>query len=309
MKKILLSLFILLPVFILSACNDAKTYDIIATDYIAYDFTKAIVGDHLSVKLIAPVGADYHQFEPTSKDLVEIKNADVFIYLGFEHNTWLVDDDTLSGYLKNDALSLNLSELTEHDHHDDEDDEDDHEHDDHLHGEHFWTNPATAINIIDALTHELAEKYPMYEDLFEDNGHAYMEAIETLAHDFKDFLSNYDEVELFYVGHNALQGFESYFDIHIHALEDTVNPGTDVTSEQVIAFTQELTERQVKYLFVEEVKSRYTAEVISNQVGNIAILELHGYHTVSNEDWASGVTYKDLLQRNINNIKETLLNE
>ncbi len=309
MKKIFLSLFILLPVFILSACNDAKVYDIITTDYVAYDFAKAIVGDHLSVKLIAPVGADYHQFEPTSQDLVEIRGADVFIYLGFEHNTWLVDDETLNGYLKNDALALNLSELTEHDHHEDEEEIHDEDDDDHLHGEHFWTNPETAVKVIDALAHELAEKYPAYEEVFEANGHAYVEAIETLAHDFKDFLSDFDEVVLFYVGHNALQGFESYFDIHVHALEDTVNPGTDVTSEQVIAFTQELTEKQVKYLFVEEVKSRYTAEVIRDQIGNIIILELHGYHTVSGEDWKNGITYKDLLERNINNIKEALLNE
>ncbi len=303
MKKIISYILILLPILILSACQTYISYDIIVTDYVAYDFTKAIVKDTLDIKLITPIGSDFHNFEPTSQDLVEMKQVDVFIYLSFDQNPWLVDSNKLENLVKTDALTIGLSDLVD-------ETEDVHEgHDEHLeHGSHFWTDPLTAVDIISHLTEALIIKYPNYEAVFLSQSESYQNEILETTNLLETFLETQTIKDIYYVGHHALQMFESHFGLTIHALEDSINPSGDVTSIEISSFINVLKNEQIKYLFVEEVKSRQTANYIKDMVGNMVILELHGYHTVSLEDWNLGVTYNDLFYRNYENIKEALIN-
>ncbi|WP_191560514.1 metal ABC transporter substrate-binding protein [Metabacillus idriensis] len=46
------------------------------------DFTKKIGGDAVEIESIYPANADAHTFEPTTKDMVDMAEADAFIYSG-----------------------------------------------------------------------------------------------------------------------------------------------------------------------------------------------------------------------------------
>ena len=89
MKKLIL-IFISLLTILLTGCdkNDKKA-DIITTLYPQYSITKEIVGNKLSVSLIVPIGADGHHFTPTSKDLINIKNAKLFLYTSDHMEHWV----------------------------------------------------------------------------------------------------------------------------------------------------------------------------------------------------------------------------
>lgn len=303
MKKIISSIFILLPILILSACQTNVKYDIIVTDFVAYDFTKAIVGDRLSIKLLTPVGSDYHNFEPTSLDLVDLKQTDIFIYLSMELNPWLGNEENLNNLLNDHASSIELEKLFDWDHLE----SDSHDQSD-THGIHFWTDPLIAIEIIESLTQRLITIYPSFETEFVSRSLSYQNQISDVTNLLETFISSMSNKDIYYVGHNALGPFETHFSLNIHALEESINPGADVTSVQITAFINELKSNDVKYLFVEEVNSLETANYIKFVVGNINILDLHGYHTVSISDWNNNVTYYDLLSRNYENIKEALTN-
>ena len=74
MKKILNTLFILTPILIITACSPQTNYEIVVTDYFTYDIVKAVTGDHLEIKMLQPAHMDYHSYEPSSSDLVLLKN-------------------------------------------------------------------------------------------------------------------------------------------------------------------------------------------------------------------------------------------
>ena len=97
MKKQLLSLSTMLFISsILIGCNsngdtsssqsapttDSETIKIYTTLYPLEDFTKKIGGDLVDVENVIPPGADAHTFEPSTKDIVNIAEADGFIYSG-----------------------------------------------------------------------------------------------------------------------------------------------------------------------------------------------------------------------------------
>jgi zinc transport system substrate-binding protein len=62
---------------------------IVCTLFAQYDFTRSIVGNRADVSLLLPIGAESHAYEPTPSDIISLKNADLFIYVGEEMETWI----------------------------------------------------------------------------------------------------------------------------------------------------------------------------------------------------------------------------
>ena len=92
MKTIILSLMLVIG-SILTGCNFEKVEDsnadpldqkltVYTTIFPLQDFTQKIGGDFVDVKSIYPTNVDAHIFEPSTKDMIKLAEADLFIYTG-----------------------------------------------------------------------------------------------------------------------------------------------------------------------------------------------------------------------------------
>ena len=118
--------------------KDQKKLSIVASFYPMYDFAKRIAGDHAEVTCLVPAGTEPHDWEPSSKDMKTIQEADFLIYNGAGMEHWVKDVlDGLGSGTKLTAVEtskdVKLLELEEDDDHDHEEKKDDHDHD-HDHG-------------------------------------------------------------------------------------------------------------------------------------------------------------------------------
>jgi zinc transport system substrate-binding protein len=143
------------------------------------------------------------------------------------------------------------------------------------------------------------------------NAESYIDKITSASESFADYLKQFSGVSLFYVGHNALEDFAEYFAIEIVPLEKVLNPGGDLTGPDLVDFIAGFKLSRQKVLFTEELKPLTTAQIIQGEIAKnydltVSLLELHGYHNVNAADFAAGVSYFDLLERNITNIKISL---
>lgn len=50
---------------------------------------KQICGDNSEVTQLLPLGEKSHAYEPTSQDIIKIKNCDLFIYVGGKSDSWV----------------------------------------------------------------------------------------------------------------------------------------------------------------------------------------------------------------------------
>ncbi|CDR30452.1 Probable zinc transport system zinc-binding lipoprotein AdcA precursor [Acholeplasma oculi] len=309
MKKLAQVLFIITVLMILTACSNQETYDIVVTDYITYDIVSNIVGDEKTIYMIQPYHIDYHSFEPTSQDLVILKNASVFIYASINYSPWLIDSENVSKILKNDAISIALDSMIDHDHETLSAKllEDDHDHD-HDHGDspHFLSNPFIVSEIVEGLGIHLSEIYVDISDTLLENTHLYADAILEEAQSFHEYLEDKVEYTLYYLGHNALQGFSEAFHVNVISLDESISPNSDQTSQEVTNFINLLISNEVKYVFMEENKSMDTANFIQSRIGGLIFYEFHSFHTISKSDYEQGVRYLDLLIRNISYVKEMI---
>ncbi|MFC4737277.1 metal ABC transporter solute-binding protein, Zn/Mn family [Bacillus daqingensis] len=120
-------------------------------------FAQEIGGDYVEVENIVPAGADAHTFEPSSSQMIDIAEADLFIYNGvdFEGFTESVQDAvdgqnvemvTASEGIDLISYSHGIDDDHDHDHddndhgHNHDDNNDDHDHDDNNHGHNHDDN-------------------------------------------------------------------------------------------------------------------------------------------------------------------------
>ncbi len=98
MKRSVVGLFsfIMLAVFVLSACNNESRIvegkvNVFTTFFPLYDFTREIGGEHVNVVNMLPTGVEAHDWSPKSRDLSDLRKADVFVYNGAGFEGWVAD--------------------------------------------------------------------------------------------------------------------------------------------------------------------------------------------------------------------------
>lgn len=300
MKKI--PVFALLFVTILTSCG--STYpdvDVVTSIFPHYDLVRQLSRDtDLSYSIVVPPGVELHTYRPTPKQTAQIHHAQMFIYTSDTIETWV----TSISLEKTQVINVEKSLAFEEEGHDHEDA--------HAHSAHYWTSPANYIDELTFLTNELSNLSPEYETTFRNNANDYQSQLLLTSNQFKDDLSTVVHPQLYLIGHNAMADFAEYFGIEIISLVEDIKPDADVTPAQLGRLIDEIVASGATSIFVEELAAPIIAETIQNELRmkhhrEIEIRELHGYHNVSLNDYSAGVTYLDLLERNITNIKEGIL--
>ena len=318
MKRFAALILLIFTLITLSACTNDKKADIVTTMFPQYDFARQIVGDKMTVSLLIPPGAEIHDYEATSKDMVAIKEAKLFIFTSLDIDTWIKNPESIGG---KDTIVLNLSESfneVEHDHHHDTHlkqtqlllVEDDHDHD---HDLHFWTDPLIAIQLIEAILEKIIEIDPENQAYYEANAHEYIHEIEELHEEIDTFfqLPTYKDSTIFFAGHNAMGAFGERYHIEIISLFENFKPDADLTSAELTTFINQVLASGTHFLFIEELVEPKAANKIKLELQNrhqypLTLLELHGYHNITRSEMEAGVSYYDLLSRNFENLKIAL---
>ncbi|MFA5542242.1 MAG: metal ABC transporter substrate-binding protein [Bacilli bacterium] len=311
MKKVITLLLFTLVIFF-GGCTKKENVDIITTSFIGYDLAYNIAGDNLTIENIMPWGSELHNFEPTPRQMSNINHSDLFIYLSVELEPWVANNVTQPN-------ALNLSESfvrLDHDHNHDDDigPEEDHLHeDDHDHSSlHFWTDPTTYVQLINVVRDKIIAIDPENEQLYTSRAIVYYEMINDLHIDFDIFTQNLDKRNIFLAGHNAMDAFAERYHINIRSLTGDYKPNADLTGPQIISLRDEIVELDIHYLFTEELVEPRVAlrlkETLESQSYALNLLELHGYHNISQKQYEERVNYARLFQQNIDNIKQALSN-
>lgn len=118
--------------------KDDGKIKVYASFYPMYDFASKIGGDKIDIKQLVPTGTEPHDWEPSSKDLVDITKADMLIYNGAGMEHWVED---VANSANNENLMLVeaskgvdlIKSTSEHEDHDDIHDEDHDKHDENSH--------------------------------------------------------------------------------------------------------------------------------------------------------------------------------
>lgn len=209
-----------------------------------YDFAKKIGGDKVEVINLVPAGTEPHDWEPSTKDLIEMEKSDIFIYNGAGMEQWV--DDVLESLDTEELTSVEASKgiklLKDQDAH-----EHDHEHNSE-NDPHVWLDPQNAKYEMNKIKKTLIKVDAENKDYYEANYKRYAKECDKLDTLYKEETSKLTKKELV-VAHEAF----GYL-CHAYGLEQMGIEGLSADDEpdpkqmsEVIRFAKE---HQVKTIFL-----------------------------------------------------------
>ena len=313
-RKLLAVITAAATVLSLCACSSESGYSnsdsgklkIISTVFPPYDLARQIAGDNAEISILLPPGSEIHNYGPSAKDMIAIRNCDIFLYIGGENEQWAEklinsnDTENVTAVKLIDYVPTLSEDEDEHDH--------DHDHD-HEHGhetdEHIWTSPKNAQLMLSAVYDAICKVDPSDKQTYTKNKDAYAKQLSDLDDAYRSAVDNAknktivlaDKFPFRYLAHEYGLEFSAAF----AACSDESEPGVST----MIKLTKTIKENNIPAVYYLEFSSTKIADTLCDETGATKLM-LHSCHNVSKQDIENNVSYVDLMKQNLENLKLTL---
>lgn len=313
MKKLLYTVLVIMIAFAVASCRKneppqqagaAPKLKVIATVYPVYEFVRQVGGDKVEVSMLVPAGAEPHDWEPTAKDLISIRNAAVVFFHGAGLESWsgkLLTKENLGSTQAVEVsrgipvLKPEAAEAFGHAHAG-------HSHDAEI-DPHIWLDPVLAQqeirNIADALTAADAAN----KDYYKANADRYNAELNALHEEFLTALAQVKRRE-FVTNHAAFGYLAARYNLAQLPIMGVV-PDAEPTPEKMAKIVKEIRAQQIKYVFSETVVSAKLAETIARETG-ARVLVLHPVDQLTEAEIKNGHNYLSIMHTNLINLKKAL---
>ena len=287
----------------------------------SYDFVRAIAGDRVNLNLLTSPGMESHSFEPGPRDIISIRNSDLFIYPGGEGYEWLhriLDSAEVSSGGSGDrgprvlklidmveALEEEFVEGMEVYHGNDNDHDDHHDDDETELDEHVWTSPRNAMLIVSALTESLCELDPANAAFFRQNAATYIAHLAELDASLQAVVSGGKRKTILVGDRFPFRYLAHHYGLNYHAAFSGCSTDTEPSAATVAFLINRVRSEQLPVVFHIELSNERIADTISEATGARKLL-LHSAQNVSMRDFNSGLTYLDIFRTNVENLREAL---
>lgn len=332
-RSLFISILLLLAITLV-ACNGDNTSSqstnnesadtklkIYTTIFPLEDFTKKIGGDLVEVENVLPPGSDAHTYEPTTKMMVDIANADGFIYSGVGIESFAAKIE--KSLEKEDVAFINAGngiDLLEHEHSDEKPSEDEaaHEHEDEAHSEeeesheghdhgdkdpHVWLDPVLSITLAENIKNSLVELNPDGKETFEKNFQQVKAQLEDLDKSFTDVVSNGEKREIL-VSHAAYGYWEDRYGIEQISVLG-LSPTEEPSQKELQTIIETAKEHEIKYIIFEANVSNNITDIVQSEIGAEA-LTLNNLESLTEEDKNNNEDYFSIMKKNLETIEKAL---
>ena len=296
-----------------------KTANIISSNFVGYDFARAVTGNKSEVAMLLKPGAEMHDFEPTPEDIINIKNADLFIYVGGESDEWV--EDLLEDNKIPEEKTLRLMDLVkakeeelpegmeEHEHnHASEKSHEKHEHhheEEVEYDEHVWTSPVNAVKLVNGIKDKLSKTYPENENAYTKNADTYSSRLSDIDQKIRNVVANGNKKELIFGDRFPFRYFVDEYGLNYYAAFPGCSEQTEASSKTIAFLINKAKSDHIKTILKSELTSDKLAKSIADEAG-AKVMTLNSAHNISSEDFEKGVTYADIMESNIEVLKEAL---
>lgn len=257
---------------------------VVVSGYVPYTFAKQIGGDKIALSMLLPANAEPHAFEPAPGDMVAVRRADVFAYVSPRLEPWAKDVLSAAGP---DTLAVEAAASIPP-----SDDP------------HIWMDFQNAGKIAAALADAFSQKDPENAAYYQENLAAFQQELSGLSEAYQRTLKNCQSREVVHVGHLAFKNLTKNYNLSLSALAGSSHDG-EHSARKLADLVKFIRQKNVKTIFTEETLSPRLSAAVAEETG-AQIVPLYTVEHVSKEDFDRGVTYTELMRRNLESLQRGL---
>lgn len=316
-NKAVAVLLLVLTLFVFAACSGNNTanvvpsgkINIVTTIFPPADFAKNVGGEYVEVNMLLKPGAESHTFEPTPKDILNIQNCDLFIYVGGESDTWIdgilesIDNPDLHTLKMIDAVNALTEEHVEgmeeeHEHTDEDDGEEELD-------EHVWTSVRNAMAITEAIRDELILIDGSHESEYRQNADEYIAKLSELDEEYRETVKSSKRQEIIVADRFPFRYMAHEYGLSYYAAFPGCSSDSEPSAKTLSFLINKAEEDEIPVIFHIEFSNEKIADSVV-EVVNAKKSLLHSCHNLSSEELDRGEDYISIMRQNLANLKEAL---
>ena len=302
--------------------------NIVTTIFPQYDFARQIAGDNADITMLLGPGEESHTFEPTPQDIIDIQNADIFIYVGGESESWvdgILDSFDTSGMeiiSMMDIVDVVEEEVVEGmENHEDENEQDEENEDDggedsdvetpdsseeKEYDEHVWTSIDNAQIITQAIADSLCEIDEPNRAVYTSNCEVYLAQLSNLKKEFSRIVKGAQRDTIVFGDRFPLRYFADEFGLEYYAAFPGCAEQSEPSAGTVAFLIEKVREENIPVVFYLELSNGKVAKTIAES-SDAETMQFNSCHNVTMEQFLDGVTYVDLMTENVEALRTALM--
>lgn len=279
----------------------------VATIFPAYDFTRQISGGLIDLEMLLAPETESHSFEPTLQDIAAIQGCDLFIYIGGESEAWAdkvletIDTSEMTVLRLMDYIEPLCAEDDGHIH------EHDHEHEgcEDEFDDHIWTSPKNAALMAGAIRDALCTLDAENADSYIEAAALYLDALSSLDEQLTELTAQAARHTVIFAERFPFRYLAAHYGLDYHAAFSGCGGDTEPSLATIASLVDIMESEKIPVVFFIEFSDETVADTICQSTGAKKLL-LHSCHNLTHEELDGGANYIDLMQQNIENLREAL---
>jgi zinc transport system substrate-binding protein len=263
---------------------------VVASFYPFYEFARQVTGAEAHVGVLVPPGVSPHDWEPLSADVVRVQSGRVFVYNGGGVEPWA---DKLLVELRGRGPRIvkatdGLILLTTGGRPD----------------PHVWLDPLLARDQVEAIRAALTAVDPSHAATYDANASAFSSRLLALHERFKEGLAQCARRDIV-VSHAAFAYLARRYELRQVPIIQSLAPDAEPSPADLAALTRYARQAGVGHVFFESLVAPKLAETVAHEIG-ARVLLLNPLEGLTRDEEARGVSYVDLMDQNLQNLRTAL---
>lgn len=279
---------------------------VVTTIFPQYDFVRQTAGDKVDLKMLLKPGEESHSYEPTPKDIIDIQNCDLFIYVGGENDEWV--EDILDSVDRTDLQTLRLVDCVdtvEEEHVAGMKEERHEEEEEGAFDEHVWTSPENAIRIVENITEILCGENPENAGEFRQAAKAYEDKLAALDREFRETVKNVPRHTVLFGDRFPFRYFADAYGLDYYAAFPGCASDTEPSAATMAYLINKVKEENIPVVLKMELSNDNIAKAIAEATG-AEVKVFYSCHNITSEQFSEGETYLSMMEKNVETLKEAL---
>jgi zinc transport system substrate-binding protein len=266
----------------------------ITTSFYPYYFLATeIGGDKVNVVNITPAGAEPHEYEPSSGDMVQIRSSNILILNGIiEPWQSKIEDDLKNKstiiVVAGDGLftkkSTNNEDVSSVD-------------------PHVWLSPVLVKKQVEKISQTFIETDPTNKSYYAANANKLSNKLSKLDENFKTGLKSCQRKDIV-TSHAAFGYLASTYELTQTSIAG-LSPEEEPSLKQLANIANFVKTNGIKYIFFESLVSPKLSETIARETG-ASTLVLNPLEGLTPEEFKEGKNYLTIMEDNLHNLEMAL---
>lgn len=181
-----------------------------------------------------------------------------------------------------------------------------HSHEDEVeYDEHIWTSPVNAITCTAMIAQALVQADPSHKEIYEERLENYQKELQALHQKFQKVAAN-KKRNIVIVGDKfPFRYLAEEYGFDYHAAFSGCSTDTEPSAKTIAYLIDKARTEQIPVVYYLELSSHRVSEIIGEETGAVPLL-LHSCHNVTRKEFEEGITYIELMEQNIENLRKGL---